>query len=96
MEYQEILFLVDNTPNQGTKRRIKKFGIDNGTHITYNTNSQIKCETLMVKSILCNYSDAYILVIGTISIGEQGGDNPNDVDEEVVFKNCTPFTDSIR
>ena len=87
--------MVDNTPNQGNKCRIKKFGIDNGAHGTYNTNSQIKFKTLMVKSILCDYIDAYILVIGTISIGAQGGDNPNDVDEEVVFKNCAPFTDSI-
>ena len=86
--------MVDNTPNQGTKCRIKKFGIDNGAHGTYNTNSQIKFKTLMVKSILCDYSDAYILVIGTISIGAQGGDKTNDVHEEVVFKNCAPFTDS--
>ena len=94
MEYQETLFLVENTPNQVTKCRIKKFGIDNGAHGTYNTNSQIKFKTLMVKSILCDYIDAYILVIGTISIGAQGGDKTNDVHEEVVFKNCAPFTDS--
>ena len=86
--------MVDNTPNQGNKCRIKKFGIDNGAHGTYNTNSQIKFKTLMVKSILCDYIDAYILVIGTISIGAQGGDKTNDVHEEVVFKNCAPFTDS--
>ena len=33
-----------------------------------NTNSQIKFKTTMLKSSLCNYSDAYIFVKGTISI----------------------------
>ena len=33
-----------------------------------NTNSQIKFNTTMLKSSLCNYSDAYIFVKGTISI----------------------------
>ena len=34
----------------------------------HNTNSQIKFKTTMLKSLLCNYSDAYIFVKGTISI----------------------------
>ena len=29
--------------------------------VTYNTNSQIKCKTSMLKSSLCNYSYAYLL-----------------------------------
>ena len=35
---------------------------------TYNVNSQIKFKTTMLKSSLCDYSDAYILVKGTITI----------------------------
>ena len=35
---------------------------------TYNTNSQIKFETSVLRSSLCDYSDACILVIGTITI----------------------------
>ena len=34
---------------------------------TYNTNSQIKLKNSMLNSCLCNYSDAYILVKGTIA-----------------------------
>ena len=41
---------------------------------TYNTNSQIKFKTTMMKSSLCNYSDAYILVKGTITVTEAGVD----------------------
>ena len=35
-------------------------------------------------------------MIGTTSTTEQAGDNPNDNNKEVVFKNCAPFTDCIR
>ena len=33
---------------------------------TYKTNSQIKFKTLMLKSGLCDYSDVYILLSGTV------------------------------
>ena len=49
----------------------------------------------MPKSSLCDQSDAYILVSGTITVEPQEGDNPNNNNKEVVFKNCVPFTDSI-
>ena len=48
----------------------------------------------MLRSIFCDYSDAYILVSGTITVAAlaAGGDN-NGI--ELVFKNCAPFTDCI-
>ena len=49
----------------------------------------------MLKSSLCDYSDAYIIVKGTISIAAQAGDSPNNGNKKVQFKNCTPFTDCI-
>ena len=50
----------------------------------------------MQKSSLCDYSDAYILAKGNnISIESQKGDNVNNEEKEVVFKNCDPFTDCI-
>ena len=39
---------------------------------TYNTNSQIKFKTLIIKSSLCDYSDAYILASGTITVPNKG------------------------
>ena len=39
---------------------------------TYNVNSQIKFKSTMLKSSLCDYSDAYIIVKGTIIIAEAG------------------------
>ena len=49
----------------------------------------------MLKSSLCDYSDLYILVSGTVTVAPQGGDNPNNVDKIVLFKNFAPFTDCI-
>ena len=49
----------------------------------------------MLRSILFDYSDAYILAKGTISITAQAGDNPNTDNKNEVFRNCAPFTDCI-
>ena len=51
----------------------------------------------MLKSSLCDYSDAYILVKGTISINNTAaaGDDANNTNKNVIFKNCAPFTNCI-
>ena len=48
MEYQKIVNLSDNTPNQPTKFRTKNcFEINYDSRGTYNTNGQIKFKTMM-------------------------------------------------
>ena len=49
----------------------------------------------MLKTSLCDYSDAYILGIGTISVANTAaqGASANNYDKKEVFKNCAPFTD---
>ena len=53
----------------------------------------------MLKSSLCDYSDAYILVKGTITIAGAGYDaaarQADERDKGVIFKNCAPFTNCI-
>ena len=53
----------------------------------------------MLKSSLCDYSDAYILVKGTISITGAGDDaaarQADKKDKGMIFKNCAPFTNCI-
>ena len=63
----------------------------------YNVNSQIKFKTTMLKSSLCDYGDAYILVKGTISVNNTAaqGAAVNNNDKKVIFKNCAPFTNCI-
>ena len=69
MEYQKIINLLDNTRNQPTKFRTKSWvEINDESRRTYNTNSQIRFNNSMLRSSLCNYSDAYILVKGTITV----------------------------
>ena len=50
--------------------------------ILINTNSQIKFKTLMLKPTLSDYSYAYILVSGTITVTSQAGDNPNNINKK--------------
>ena len=51
----------------------------------------------MLKSSLCDYSDAYILVKGTISVNNTAaaGAAVNNDNKKVIFKNCAPFTNCI-
>ena len=95
MEYQKIINLLDNTPTQPTKFRTKKWlEINDDSRGSYNVNSQIKFKTSMLKSHLCDYSDAYILVNGTTTVAAlAAGGGKNDI--QVAFKNCAPFTNCI-
>ena len=88
MEYRKIINLLDNTPNQSTKFRTKNWVyINYDVRGTYNKDSQIKFKASILKSSLRDYSDVYILVKEIISIAPYTGDNPNNGDKEVVFKN---------
>ena len=64
---------LDNTPNQPSKFRTKDWvEINDDARGTYSTNSQIKFKTSMLRSRLCDYSDAYTLVSETITVVEAG------------------------
>ena len=98
MEYQKIINFLDNALNQPPKFRTKNWvEISNDLRETYNTNSQNKFKTSMLKLSLCDYSDAYTLVKGTVSIVSvpPPAENLNNSDKEVVFKNCASFTDIL-
>ena len=47
----------------------------------------------MLRSSLCEYSDAYILVKGTITVAVQAGDNSNNAGKRVACKICASSTD---
>ena len=69
MEYQIIINLLDNTPNQPSQFRTENLvEVSDDSHGTYSTSSQIKSKTSILKSSLCDYSDAYILLSGTVTI----------------------------
>ena len=51
----------------------------------------------MLRSSLCDYSDAYILAKGNIAVNNTAGAGAaaNNTDKKVIFKNCAPFTNCI-
>ena len=81
MGYQKIISLLDNSPNQPSKSKTKNWvEINDESRGTYKTNSQIRFKTTMLG--LCDYSDAYILVNGAITItGEGAGDVAKQLSE---------------
>ena len=100
MVYQKIANLIDDTSNQPSKFRTKNWDeINDESRGTCNVNSQIKFKTAMLKSSSCDYSDAYILAKGIITITGAGADvaarQADERDKDVPFKNCAPFTNSI-
>ena len=100
MEYQKIANLIDdNTVNQPSKFRTRSWiEINDESRGTYIVKSQIKFKTTMLKSSLCDYSDAYILVKGTITVNNTAaqGAAANNTNKKVIFKNCAQFTNCIR
>ena len=51
----------------------------------------------MLRSSLCDYSDAYILAKGNITVNNTAADGAaaNNTNKKVIFKNCAPFTRCI-
>ena len=51
----------------------------------------------MIRSSLCDYSNAYILAKGNITVPNTtaAGAAVNNTNKKVIFKNCAPFTDCI-
>ena len=69
MEYQKIINLLDDTTNQPSKFRTRNWvEINDESRAIYNDNSYIKFETSMISSNLCNSSDEYIQIKGTIEV----------------------------
>ena len=94
METQNIANLLGNANNQSSKFATRKwYVINNQNNTNYGEGNEdsttVKFETKVIKSNLCDYSDAYILVTGNIT-ATGGGAN-----DRVAFKNCAPFTKCI-
>ena len=98
MEYQKIGNLIDDASNGPSKFKAKnRIEINDESRGTYNVNSQIKFKTTMLKSSLCDCSDAYILAKGTITVNKTAATDAdaNNTNKKVIFKNCAPFTNCI-
>ena len=61
----------------------------------YSEINQIRFKTPMLRSSLCDYSNAYILVKETVTVAEETDAAPNNSNKKVIFKNCAAFTNCI-
>ena len=95
MEYQKIIDAM-----QSKFRTRTWLGINDASRRTYKDTNQIKKKTSMIRWNLPEYSDAYILVRGTITVtGAENDDAATWEDETnkgVIFQDCAPFFDFIN
>ena len=79
--------MLNHSSNEESKFAIKRwYVVDSQTaKDKYNQKGSIKFKTENIKSSLCDYSDAYIIVTGDITVNAGN-------DTHVAFKNCAPFS----
>ena len=98
MEYQKIANLLNDGSNKPSKFRTRNLvEINDEARGTYSHNKQINFKTSMKRSSLCDYSVAYILLKGNITVNNTADDGAaeNYTNKKVIFKNCAPFTNCL-
>ena len=96
METQKIVNLLNGSDNENSKFATKKwYVIDSESKGNYSHHDPIKFLTKSIESSLCDYSDAYILVTGNITVKRRNAADTADIAlgaiTQVAFKNCVPF-----
>ena len=104
MEYNKTNNLLLSEDNE-MREKLSKFVTReyfrvNGLSNTYNKNKSIRFKTPMLRSNLCDYSDVYILVKGTITVTALGANNgANNIrgkkNRPLILKNNAPFVSCI-
>ena len=85
MEYQKIANFLNDESNKSSKFRTRNWvEINDEARGTYSHNKQIKFKTSMLRPSLCDYSDAYILVTGNITVNNTAahGDAANNTNKK--------------
>ena len=99
MEYQEITILLgttfDNVPRFITKKWVEVHDQSGSAEDRYKPSKQIRFKTSMLRSDLCDFSDAYIVVKGDISLTKDADRGFIDINSSLAFKNNAPFTNCI-
>ena len=103
MEYDKInnlLLSEDNESEQLSTFVTREYVRFNSLLNTYNENKSIRFKSPMLRSNLCDYSDAYILVKGTITVTAPGANNVasnirDKTNRPLILKNNSPFVSCI-
>ena len=93
MEYDKINNLLGSESENLSKFATRNYVRVNSLSNTYNENKSIRFKTPMLRSNLCDYCDAYILLNGTITVA---GIGPRDrQNKPAILKNNAPFISCI-
>ena len=93
MEYDKINSLLGSESENLSKFVTREYVRVNSLSNTYNENKSIRFKTPMLRSDLCDYADAHILVNGMITVaGNQPRDRQN---KPVILKNNAQFVSCI-
>ena len=98
MESQKIANLLNDQSKKPSKFRTGNW-VETNDDIrgAYSPKKEIRFKTAMLRSSLCDYSDAYILVKGNTAVNNTAGAGAaaNNTNKNVILKNCALFTNCI-
>ena len=100
MEYQKITNLLGTTPDEVprfiTIKWIEVYDQLGNAEDWYKWSKQIRFKTSMLRSDLCDFSDAYIVVKGTITLTKDADRGFTDVrNRYLAFENNAPFPSCV-
>ena len=95
MEYDKINNLLDSESENLSKFVTREYVKVNSLYNAYNENKSIRFKTPMLRSDLCDYSDAYILDNGMITVTSQNNLIRDRKDRLLILKNNAPFISCI-
>ena len=90
--------MLDRASNKPSKFRIRNWvELNDYLRRWYSPNKQIRFETAMLRSSICDYNDAYILVNRNITVNNTAGPGAatNNTNKNVVFKHCASYANCI-
>ena len=98
MEYDKINNLLDSESENLSKFVTREYVKVNSLSNTYNENKLGRFKTSMLRSNLCDYADAYVLVKGTITVNGIVNGVENEINRRhrpLILKNNAPFVSCI-
>ena len=97
MEYDKINNLLGSESENLSKFVTRDYVKVNSLSNTYDENKSIRFKTPMLRSDLCDYADAYILVNGTITVTAAAGANNirDKKNRKLILRNNAPFVSCI-
>ena len=95
MEYDKINKLLGSESENLSKFVTREYVGVNSLSNMYNENKSIRFKTPMLRSDLCKYADAYILVNGTITAAAGANNIRDKKNRKLTLKNNAPFVSCI-